>query len=141
MTMYCRNCGTKLVKGQAYCPNCGQPTKVPPSGGFFHRKKFIIPAIIVLAALAFLLAPSNWFAEPIPYTGIVIQALSNKKNTYLAYLELTDEDGTVSDQTAVIKTLVPCSDLMAGNCKESGTIHATGSIGGGDYPYYVQVSD
>lgn len=143
MTMYCKNCGAKLIKDQAYCPNCGQPTKVTPSGGAFrqNRKKFIIAAAIALSLLAILMMPSDWFAKPVSYSGFVIQVLYNQENTYLASLKFTDADGAITKQIAVIKTLVPTDSLMAGTCKEDGTMHVTSSIGGSDYPYYVQIGN
>lgn len=142
MTLYCRNCGAKLERGQLYCPNCGQPV-ARKQGTVFqrNRKKFLIAGIVLLLAFVLLHLPVTWFEYPVSYSGVVIQEISNQPNTYLAYLEITEQSGNATDQTAVIKTAAPADYFLIGQCKEHGTMTVTSALGKQDYPYYVQVED
>ena len=68
--MNCKNCGTKLDKGEKVCPVCGTPVSAPSSGKGKKRNRKIIPFIITaMLAIPFLIFGGRslliHFAEPL----------------------------------------------------------------------------
>lgn len=94
--MNCKNCGTKLDKGEKVCPVCGTPVSAPSSGKGKKRNRKIIPFIITaMLAIPFLifggLSLLMNFAEPL-YNNAVQQRAEQEKASEQVQVQLAEKE-------------------------------------------------
>ncbi len=94
--MNCKNCGTKLDKGEKVCPVCGTPVSATSSGKGKKRNRKIIPFIITaMLAIPFLIFGGRslliHFAEPL-YNNAVQKRAEQEKTSEPVQVQLAEKE-------------------------------------------------
>lgn len=90
MSMYCKKCGTEQVKGQRFCPKCGEPfielnEKMEQTTSFV--KEFIInPSKIGLATKVIACLFALWFVVNMGFSASIIWYILLAAMLYVAFM-------------------------------------------------------
>lgn len=90
MSMYCKKCGTEQVKGQRFCPKCGEPfielnEKMEQTTSFV--KEFIInPSKIGLATKVIACLFALWFVVKMGFSASIIWYILLVAMLYVAFM-------------------------------------------------------